>query len=82
MAKVCPCLTAPLILLPQLGLLPGSTRMPDEHLTIGECDELEEALRQQASSLSDGPKKENLLKLAESYRALAEMKRIVLRLTN
>jgi hypothetical protein len=50
--------------------------MPDEHLTVEECDELEEALRQDAASLPNGPDKENLLKLAEG------MKRIVLRKVN
>jgi hypothetical protein len=56
--------------------------MPDEHLTVDECDELEEALRQDAASLPNGPDKENLLKLAEGYRALADMKRMVLRKVN
>jgi hypothetical protein len=57
--------------------------MPDEqHLTVDQCDELEEALRQDAASLPDGSDKENLLKLAEGYRALAKMKRIVLRKVN
>ncbi len=56
--------------------------MPDEHLTIEECDELEKALRQDAASLPNGPDKENLLKLAAGYRALANMKRMVLRKVN
>ena len=45
-------------------------------------DELEEALRQVAASLPDGSEKENLLKLAEGYRALANAKRVVLRNVN
>ena len=56
--------------------------MPDEHLTVDDCDELEEALRQDAASLPNGPDKENLLKLAEGYRALANMKKMVLRDVN
>jgi hypothetical protein len=56
--------------------------MSDEHLTIEECEELEEALRQDAASLPSGPDKENLLKLAEGYRVLANVKRMVLRKVN
>jgi hypothetical protein len=56
--------------------------MQDEHLTVRECDELAEALRQDAAALSNGPEKENLLKLAEGYRGLAEMKRMVFRKVN
>jgi hypothetical protein len=56
--------------------------MPDEHLTVDECDELEEALRQDAASLPNGPDKENLLKLAEGYRVLANVKRMVLSKVN
>jgi hypothetical protein len=56
--------------------------MPDEHSTVDECDELEEALRQDAASIADGQDKENLLKLAEGYRALANIKRMVLQRVN
>jgi hypothetical protein len=56
--------------------------MHDEHLTADECDELAEALRQDAAALPNGSKKENLLKLAEGYRDLANIKRMVLRKVN
>jgi len=56
--------------------------MRDEHLTVDECDELEKALRQDAASLPNGPDKENLLHLAEGYRMLANVKRMVLRKVN
>jgi hypothetical protein len=56
--------------------------MPDEHLTVDECDELEEALRQDAASLPNGPDKEILLTLAEGYRVLANVKKMVLRKVN
>jgi hypothetical protein len=53
-----------------------------EHLTIDECSELAEALRQDAAALPNGSEKENLLKLAECYRDLANIKRMVLRKVN
>jgi hypothetical protein len=57
--------------------------MHDEHLTADECDELAEALRQHAAALPNGWEKEIiLLKLAEGYRDLANIKRIVLRKVN
>jgi hypothetical protein len=56
--------------------------MRDEHLTIDQCEEMAEALRQGAADLPDGSEKENLLKLAEGYRELANMKRMVLRRVN
>ena len=49
--------------------------MPADHLTADECDELVKALRQDAAILPDGSKRESLLRLAEGYRALAELKR-------
>ena len=56
--------------------------MQDEHLTVDECNELAEALRQDAAALANGSEKENLLKLAECYRDLANIKRMVLRKVN
>ena len=56
--------------------------MQEEHFTAVECDELVEALLQDAAALPDGPERENLLKLAEGYRDLAKMKRAVLRKVN
>lgn len=53
--------------------------MPAEHLTPDECDELAEAFRQDAATLPSGSKRESLLKMAEGYRALAALKRMVLR---
>jgi hypothetical protein len=52
------------------------------HLTVDECDELAEALRHHAAILPDELKKANLLELAECYRNLAQMKRLVLREVN
>jgi hypothetical protein len=51
----------------------------DEPLTIDQCGELASALRQDAAALANGSDKENLLKLAEAYSALANIKRMVLR---
>ena len=56
--------------------------MQDEHLTVAQCDELVEALLQDAAALPDGSEREKLLKLAEGYRSLASMKRTVLRKVN
>jgi hypothetical protein len=50
-------------------------------LTADECDELAEALRQDAAILSD-ELEGTLLELAERYRDLAQMKRLVSRKVN
>jgi hypothetical protein len=51
-------------------------------LTAEECDLLADTLSDDAAALPIGSKKEGLLKLAESYRILAQMKRLVLRKVN
>jgi len=51
--------------------------MPEEQLTIEQCDELAKALREDAALLSHGSERENLLQLAEGYRLLADIKRMV-----
>jgi hypothetical protein len=56
--------------------------MQDEPLTVDECDELAEALRERAASLPNGSQRENLLILAECFRELANIKRLVLRKVN
>ncbi len=56
--------------------------MQDEHLTFEECEELAEALVEEAAALPNGAKKEDLLKLAHGYRTLANMKRSVARKVN
>ncbi len=56
--------------------------MQDEHLTVDECDELADALREHAALLPNGSEKENLLKLAECFREIANIKRLVLRKVN
>jgi hypothetical protein len=54
----------------------------ERNLTADECDELAEALRRDAAALPDESEKANLLELAECYRDLAEMKRLVSRKVN
>jgi hypothetical protein len=54
----------------------------EEHLTVDLCDELAKALREDAARLPRGSERENLLRLAEGYRLLADMKRMVLRKVN
>jgi len=56
--------------------------MQDRTLTADECDELAEALRQDAAVLPSESKKDDLLRLAEGYRELANMKRMVLSKVN
>jgi hypothetical protein len=56
--------------------------MSEEHLTVEQCDELVKALREDADRLPDGSEREKLLQLAESYRILGEMKRLVLHKVN
>jgi hypothetical protein len=51
-------------------------------LTVEECDLLADTLSDDAAALPVGSKKEELLKLARSYRILAQMKRLVLRAMN
>jgi len=53
--------------------------MLEEHLTVDQCDELAEALREDAARLPHGSERENLLQLAQGYHVLADMKRMVLR---
>jgi hypothetical protein len=60
----------------------ASTVMQDEPLMVDECDELAEALRERAASLSNGSERKNLLKLAECFRELANIKRSFLRKVN
>ena len=56
--------------------------MQEEHLTVDQCAELAKALREDAAQLPHGSDRENLLQLAEGYRLLAHMKRMVLRKVN
>ena len=56
--------------------------MQEEHLTVDQCDELAKALREDAARLPHGAERQKLLQLAEDYRVLAEMKRIVRRKAN
>ena len=52
-------------------------------LTVEECELLADTLSDEAAALPVGSgKKEDLLKLAESYRSLAQMKRLVLHNVN
>lgn len=56
--------------------------MQEKHLTVDQCDEPAKTLREDAARLPHGSERENLLQLAEGYRALADMKRMVLRRVN
>ncbi len=52
--------------------------MQEEPLTVDQCDLLAKALREDADHLPLGSKRESLLRLAEAYRVLADLKRMVL----
>jgi hypothetical protein len=56
--------------------------MQEERLTADQCDELAKALSEDAARLPHGSERESLLQLAEGYRLLADMKRMVLRKVN
>ena len=53
----------------------------DEHLTADECDELADALLLHADAVPS-EEREKMLALAEGYRSLAIMKRMVEREVN
>lgn len=50
---------------------------PSTNLTVYECEELASALLEDAALLPLGPKKQEILKLAQGYRRLGKMKRWV-----
>jgi hypothetical protein len=50
----------------------------ETELTIDECEELASALFEDAAALPPGPKKQEILKLAQGYRSLGKMKRLIL----
>jgi hypothetical protein len=54
-----------------------STVMQDEPLTVDECYEMAEALRERAASLPNGSEREKLLMLAGCFRELANIKRVL-----
>jgi hypothetical protein len=54
----------------------------DELLTVDECDKFAEALRERAASLPNGSERVKMLMLAECFRELANIKRLVLRKVN
>jgi hypothetical protein len=56
--------------------------MEDQHLTVDQCNELAEALHQDAADLPKGSEKANLLKLAHAYRDLASLKMLLSRKVN
>jgi hypothetical protein len=56
--------------------------MHEEQLTVHQCDELAKALHEDAAQLPHGSERENLLQLAEGYRLLAQIKRMVLHKVN
>ena len=54
----------------------------ERKMTADECEELTDALAEDAAALPLGPKKQELSKLSDGYRTLAQVKRLVLRKVN
>jgi hypothetical protein len=54
----------------------------ERELTFDECEELASALFEDAAALPPGPEKQETLKLAQGYRSLGKMKRLVLQNVN
>jgi len=67
---------------PGVAIMAAEEDDPSRHLTIAECQLLADSISEDAAALPDGPKKEDLLKLAQGYRNLANMKVFVERNTN
>ena len=61
---------------------PRLAMQDEEYLTADECEELSRALREDSAALPSGLEQQNLLKLANSYGALAQLKRWVFRKAN
>jgi hypothetical protein len=57
-----------------LGAPMARKKEPPTNLTIEQCFELAAAMFEDAAALPPGPKKDEILKLAQGYRNLAEMK--------
>jgi hypothetical protein len=55
---------------------------PSRNMTADECDELANALFDDAAALPSGQKQHETSKLAHGYRDLAKIKRLVLRNVN
>ncbi|MFY9958936.1 hypothetical protein [Bradyrhizobium sp.] len=60
----------------------NAEQVPRTSSTVGECEELASALFEDATVMSAGPQKDEILKLALSYRNLAQVKRLILRKVN
>jgi hypothetical protein len=71
--------------MPSCHAATSSMSIEQEHsknMTADECDELADALVEASAALLPEPKKQEILKLADGYRSLAKMKRLVLRNVN
>jgi hypothetical protein len=60
----------------------GVEQEPSTNLTVEQCEALAATLFEDTAILPPGPEKEKLLRLAQSYRSLAKMKRLILRKVN
>ena len=54
----------------------------ETNLTVEQCEELAAALDQDTALMPPGPEKDDLLQLAQGYRDLAAMERLVARKVN
>jgi len=60
----------------------GVEQEPSTNLTVEQCEALAAALFEDAAILPPGPEQEKLLQLAQGYRDLAALKRLVARKVN
>jgi hypothetical protein len=60
----------------------GVEQEPSTNLTVEQCEALAAALFEDAAILPPGSEKEELLRLAQGYRSLATIKRLILRKVN
>jgi hypothetical protein len=54
----------------------------ETNLTVEQCEKLAAALGEDTALMPPGPEKDDLLQLAQGYRRLAAMKRLVARKVN
>ena len=54
----------------------------DEALTVAQCNELADALLEDAAAMAPGPDRDAIARLAEGYCVLAEVKALVMEQVN
>jgi len=60
----------------------GVEQEPSANMTVEQCEALAAALFEDSAILPPGAERETLLRLAQGYRSLSKMKRLILRKVN